>query len=74
MSNASAIARFLIEEHKPTLAGRLASMTDDDVGMSIVAAVSERFPYCDPDDFMQGLLLAQEIERADLGYERRGLA
>ena len=49
-------------------------MTNEEVGMSIVEAVTKRFSGLSPGHLLQGLLLAQEIERADIGYTRRGLA
>lgn len=70
----SEIARFIIDEHKPSLGRRLDSMPDEAVGMSIVEAVSTRFPGFTPDDLLQALLMAQEMENADLGCERRGVA
>lgn len=74
MSNASDIARFLIEEHKPSLGKGLPAMSEEAIGLSIVDAVSKRFPEWTQDDLLHALLLAQELERADLGYRRRGLA
>lgn len=74
MHNAADIARFLIEEHKPALGEGIVAMFDEAVGASIIEAVFGRFPDRAPDDLMQALLLAQEIERVDLGEKRRGMA
>lgn len=74
MSTASEIARFLIEEHKPSIQLALSDMSDEEVGLSIATAVSERFPDHAPDDLLQALLIAQEVERSDLSFNRAGTA
>lgn len=68
----SEIARFLIEEHKPSLGKNLRAMSDEEVGTSIIDAVSERFPDWRPDDLAHALLLAQEVETADVAFASTG--
>lgn len=64
MPSVTEIARFLIEQYKPSLGKSLQAMSDEEVGTSIIEAVSKRFPGCRPDDLLQALLLAQEVETA----------
>jgi hypothetical protein len=70
----SDIAQFLLEEHRPSLLPQLKFMDDEAVGRSIAEALENRFPALDHETMMQGLLIAAEVEKADLAFRRRRIA
>lgn len=67
----AAIAQFLMEEHRPSIAAHMPDMSGDQVIDSIHNALTERFPGIGPDQILQGLEVFIEIDRADQAFRRR---